>query len=98
MERLGTEVGSVYERCLDEHMSILLAQLLPAHIKCTKIVPCIIKAQIATPELIYTCIGFYNYYICFKGHHRGVLRLVVVLYYTKMFLDSNTTEYKCGRG
>jgi hypothetical protein len=88
----------LYKRCNDEPMFILLAQLLPAHIKCTKVVPCIIMAQIATPELICTCNVFYNNYICFKGYHRGVLRWVYVLYYTKMFLDSNTTEYKCGRG
>ena len=41
LERLGTEVGSFYERCTVGYMFVLLAQLLPAHIKFTVVVPCI---------------------------------------------------------
>ena len=41
-ERLGTEVGSVYERCTCGYMFVLLAQLLLAHIRFTVVVSCII--------------------------------------------------------
>jgi hypothetical protein len=56
LERLGTEVGSVYEHCYVVYMFALLARLLPAHITFIVALPCKLRAGIAAPELIL------NYY------------------------------------